>query len=144
MVLESLGEPKDEVLEPVGLGFPVLVGDVAEGPVGEARRSHLLFAEDAERPVARVCDDHLHAGERAAARAFEDGVLAAVNLGDDADTTAAIYGQLAGALYGADAIPERWLDKLVMRDRIIELADELFALSGTISPDESPLPGARV
>ncbi len=71
-------------------------------------------------------------------RAFEDGVLAAVNLGDDADTTAAIYGQLAGALYGADAIPERWLDKLVMRDRIIELADELFALSGTISPDESP------
>ena len=39
---------------------------------------------------------------------FEDGVLAAVNLGDDADTTAAIYGQLAGALYGVDGIPARW------------------------------------
>ena len=39
---------------------------------------------------------------------FEDGVLAAVNLGDDADTTAAIYGQLAGALYGLDGIPARW------------------------------------
>ena len=34
---------------------------------------------------------------------FEAGVLAAVNLGDDADTTAAIYGQLAGALYGLEA-----------------------------------------
>jgi hypothetical protein len=33
-------------------------------------------------------------------RTFEDGVLAAVDLGDDADTTAAIFGQLAGALYG--------------------------------------------
>jgi len=77
-------------------------------------------------------------------RTFEDGVLAAVNLGDDADTTAAIYGQLAGALYGADAIPARWLDKLVMRDRIIELADELFTLSSTISLDESPAPAARV
>ena len=35
-------------------------------------------------------------------------MLAAVNLGDDADTTAAIYGQLAGAIYGLDGIPERW------------------------------------
>ena len=39
---------------------------------------------------------------------FEDGALAAVNLGDDADTTGAIYGQLAGAYYGVDGIPERW------------------------------------
>lgn len=38
-----------------------------------------------------------------------------------------IYGQLAGALYGADAIPARWRAQLVMRDRIEELADELFA-----------------
>ena len=36
---------------------------------------------------------------------FEAGVLAAVNLGDDADTTAAIYGQLAGAVYGLDGHP---------------------------------------
>jgi len=60
---------------------------------------------------------------------FEDGVLAAVNLGDDADTTAAIYGQLAGALMGVDAIPNRWRDQLVMGDRITELADGLLALS---------------
>ena len=43
---------------------------------------------------------------------FEHGALLAVNLGDDADTTGAIYGQLAGAFYGVDAIPERWRAKL--------------------------------
>ena len=61
---------------------------------------------------------------------FEDGVLAAANLGDDADTTAAIFGQLAGALYGVDAIPWRWRNSVVMADRIIEFADALFELAG--------------
>jgi ADP-ribosylglycohydrolase len=37
-------------------------------------------------------------------RSFEDGCLLAVNLGDDADTTAAVYGQLAGAVYGVEGI----------------------------------------
>ncbi|CAF4106270.1 unnamed protein product, partial [Rotaria sordida] len=41
---------------------------------------------------------------------FEKGALAAVNLGDDTDTTAAIYGQLAGAYYGYKNLPEKWLD----------------------------------
>ncbi|CAF1388236.1 unnamed protein product, partial [Rotaria sordida] len=40
---------------------------------------------------------------------FEKGALNAVNLGDDTDTTAAIYGQLAGAHYGYKKIPEKWL-----------------------------------
>jgi ADP-ribosyl-[dinitrogen reductase] hydrolase len=53
---------------------------------------------------------------------FEAGALAAVNLGDDADTTGAVYGQLAGAFYGASAIPERWLAKLAMRELIEEYA----------------------
>ena len=59
---------------------------------------------------------------------WEEGALAAVNLGDDADTTAAIYGQLAGAIYGPQAIPERWLEKLVMREEIEARADTLFKL----------------
>ena len=63
---------------------------------------------------------------------FEQGVLAAVNLGDDADTTAAIYGQLAGAIYGVEVIPERWLRKLVMRAEITKMADELLVLSETV------------
>jgi ADP-ribosylglycohydrolase len=41
---------------------------------------------------------------------FEKGALAAVNLGDDTDTTAAIYGQLAGAYYGYKKLPKHWLE----------------------------------
>jgi len=43
---------------------------------------------------------------------FEHGALLAVNLGDDADTTGAVYGQLAGAYYGVEGIPERWRRRL--------------------------------
>ncbi|MGE4427111.1 MAG: ADP-ribosylglycohydrolase family protein, partial [Solirubrobacteraceae bacterium] len=50
---------------------------------------------------------------------FADAVLAAVNLGDDADTTAAITGQLAGALYGAKAIPHRWRERVHLGDEFV-------------------------
>lgn len=60
---------------------------------------------------------------------FAEAVLLAANLGDDADTTAAITGQLAGALYGARGIPEKWLGKLAWRARIEAGAQALFAAS---------------
>ena len=57
---------------------------------------------------------------------FEDAVILAANLGEDADTTAAITGQLAGALYGMSGIPESWLAKLAWRERIEGMASTLF------------------
>jgi len=62
---------------------------------------------------------------------FEEGCLLAVNLGDDADTTGAIYGQLAGAYYGAAAIPRAWRDCLAMRDLIESYAEGLYRCGGT-------------
>jgi ADP-ribosyl-[dinitrogen reductase] hydrolase len=59
---------------------------------------------------------------------FRDGCLMAANLGDDADTTAAVYGQLAGAWYGAAAIPPDWLAKVAHRELIEFLADRLFEM----------------
>jgi ADP-ribosylglycohydrolase len=56
---------------------------------------------------------------------FEEGLLLAVNLGDDADTTGAVCGQIAGAYYGASAIPTAWIEKLAMRELIEGLADRL-------------------
>ena len=53
---------------------------------------------------------------------FEKGVLAAVNLGDDTDTTAAIYGQLAGACYGYKKIPEEWVKQLYARRFLLNLS----------------------
>jgi hypothetical protein len=46
---------------------------------------------------------------------FKEGCLLAVNLGDDADTTGAIYGQIAGAYYGIQGIPEKWVKKISRR-----------------------------
>jgi len=60
---------------------------------------------------------------------FRDGCLLAVNLGDDADTTGAIYGQLAGAFYGVDAIPRSWQLKLAHRELIENFADRLLGAS---------------
>ena len=57
---------------------------------------------------------------------FSDAVLMAANLGDDADTTAAVTGQLAGAFYGVGAIPSAWLAQLARADDIEELADDLM------------------
>lgn len=61
---------------------------------------------------------------------FRDCILAAANLGGDADTIAAVAGQLAGAKYGMAGIPDEWLAKLAWRDHIIDLAQRLF-LAGT-------------
>lgn len=60
---------------------------------------------------------------------FKEAILKAVNLGDDADTTGAIVGQFAGAHYGLSGIPKSWVEKVTMKDKIIELADRLFELS---------------
>ena len=60
---------------------------------------------------------------------FRDGCLRAVNLGDDADTTGAVYGQLAGAYYGYDAIPPSWREKIALREQIETFARQLLALS---------------
>ena len=57
---------------------------------------------------------------------FRSAILLAANLGDDADTTAAIAGQLAGAIYGAAAIPQDWLAALAWRERLAETAGRLF------------------
>jgi ADP-ribosyl-[dinitrogen reductase] hydrolase len=67
------------------------------------------------------------------ARSFEDCLVATVNLGGDADTTGAIVGAIAGAHFGLDAIPRRWVKKL---DRA--LVEELAALSDKLV-DASPL-----
>jgi ADP-ribosylglycohydrolase len=60
---------------------------------------------------------------------FRDGALKVVNLGRDADTTGAVYGQLAGAYYGVEGIPAAWRDKLAMRELIEQRAGELHEMA---------------
>ena len=60
---------------------------------------------------------------------FEEGTLMAVNLGDDADTTGAIYGQLAGAYYGEIGIPAHWRQQLAFKPQMETMADQLYHLA---------------
>jgi len=64
---------------------------------------------------------------------FEEAVVLAVNHGGDSDSTGAIAGNVAGAIYGADAIPARWLEPLELRDEITAIADDLLGVrDGTL------------
>ena len=60
---------------------------------------------------------------------YKTAILLAANLGEDADTTAAITGQLAGAIYGVSGIPSRWLDQLAWRDRLTSTGSDLYSAS---------------
>lgn len=57
---------------------------------------------------------------------FRDAILLAANLGNDADTVAAITGQIAGAFYGLDCIPDEWVLKITATDEIQQLAEALY------------------
>jgi ADP-ribosylglycohydrolase len=57
---------------------------------------------------------------------YEESVLKAINLGDDTDTIGAITGSLSGLFYGFDSIPNEWVNKLLMKNEIEDLAQRLF------------------
>lgn len=115
------GDPRSEVLKARAVD---LSPKIAEIEAGSWRGKH--------RGGVRSSGYVVHALEAALwcvgrTASFKDAVLLAANLGDDADTVAAITGQLAGALYGWSAVPREWLGRLAMQGRIIGMADELFS-----------------
>jgi len=61
---------------------------------------------------------------------FEEGMLAAVNLGGDSDSIGAVFGQLAGAYYGFDAIPKRWVKSVKDYQKVNSLIEALVHLKG--------------
>lgn len=59
---------------------------------------------------------------------FKDGMMAVIRLGGDTDTNAACYGQLAGAYYGYNAIPEEWKNEVHLSKELVEIADKLLEM----------------
>jgi ADP-ribosyl-[dinitrogen reductase] hydrolase len=120
------GKPKDEIL---AMNHLVLtepkVAAIAAGAYHNKARAEIVGSGYCVQSLeaALWCFDHTDS--------FAEAILEAANLGDDADTTAAIAGQLAGAYYGSEAIPEHWLNKLYMRAEIEAMADGLYARSRT-------------
>ena len=123
LLLRALeGAPRDALLRaPAPAGASARVREIAEGGYVTKSRDQVTGSG--------YCVDSLEAALWcfATTDSFEACVLAAANLGDDADTTAAIVGQVAGAHYGVDAIPAHWRAKLAMREDIDDLARALFA-----------------
>jgi ADP-ribosylglycohydrolase len=130
MICRALrGDSKDDVLlrdAETPLGPPrvsaIARGDYRRLPEDEIRGSGYVV-ESLEAAV--WCFAHTNS--------YDAAVLRAANLGDDADTTAAVCGQLAGAFYGASGIPDRWLMRLAKRDHIVTLAEQLWAATASSS-----------
>ena len=59
-------------------------------------------------------------------KSFEEGMIAAVNLGGDSDSIGAVYGQIAGAYYGYDAIPDRWKKGIIEKVFIDNLFNNMI------------------
>ena len=115
------GAPRDALMHaPPPAGASARVREIAEGAHARKTREQVSGSG--------YCVDSLEAALWcfATTDSFEHAVLTAANLGDDADTTAAIVGQIAGAHYGVDGIPARWRAKLAMRDEIDALARAMF------------------
>ena len=126
LILGALaGRPKEELLSP-DFYQGALVPEIAEIAAGSYKQKNPPAIAGTGYMV-RSLEAALWAFYRS--NTFEKGALLAVNLGNDADTTGAIYGQLAGVYYGMSAIPAGWLEQLAMRDTITVLADGLLALS---------------
>jgi ADP-ribosylglycohydrolase len=117
------GAPKEELLDTGFWQDGELVPEIEEVARGSFRRRDPPEIEGSGY-VVRSLEAALWALERS--ETFREGCLLAVNLGDDTDTTAAVFGQLAGALYGEDEIPEEWRAQLARRELVERLADALF------------------
>jgi len=125
------GRPKDELLSPAFCPVPGLWDEIPLAPEIAAITAGSF--KQKEPPAIRGTGyvvDCLEAALWAFHRSydFREGALLAVNLGNDADTTGAVHGQIAGAYYGAEGIPKEWCDKLAHRELIERLADQLVDL----------------
>jgi ADP-ribosyl-[dinitrogen reductase] hydrolase len=106
------GEERESILAPLAGEYDADLGALAAGRYREKKRAELS-------PSGYVVDS-LEAALWCFARAedFRAGCLEAANLGGDADTIAAIYGQIAGAYFGEQGLPAEWLAKLAWREEI--------------------------
>lgn len=133
LILGALeGRSKEELLSPMFSIIPGLWGDeplepkiaaIAEGDFKSADRVAVTGTGGYVVTSLHIALWAFHHTDN-----FRDGALKAVNVGYDADTYGAIYGQLAGAYYGASGIPAEWHEILAGRDLIESFATKLYEL----------------
>ena len=122
MIADAIeGKGLDQILARKAETYGSLIGPIAEGSWRGRHRSTI----EASGYVVHALEASIWCVARS--HDFESAVLMAANLGQDADTTAAITGQLAGAFYGASAIPAHWRERVAWSERITAMAERLTA-----------------
>ena len=126
------GKSKESILDFTGLEFKQL--DERLKPIIQGAYKSKT---ETEIKTTGYCLDTIEAAVWAFQKtnSFEDGLILVVNMGDDADTVGAVYGQLAGAFYGMDKISYQWVTKLVKPELIDETAIQLLNCSTFIDKD---------
>lgn len=123
------GRPREEVLDPdwdvlarmeSAVKFPLEIRDVIRGSFRRRQPPEIVGSGYVVRSLEAALWAFHDADD------FRTAVLRAVNLGDDADTTGAVCGQLAGAYWGVQGIPGEWLDGLARRDLIDPILEKII------------------
>jgi ADP-ribosyl-[dinitrogen reductase] hydrolase len=126
LILAALnGKSKEEVLRDQHTSFAPKIAAIAAGSFKRKQPPEIRGTGYVVASLEAALWAFYHAHD------FREGALLAVNLGDDADTNGAVYGQLAGAFYGEDDIPTAWRDTIAQREFIGELAVNLYAATQT-------------
>ncbi|WP_435095153.1 ADP-ribosylglycohydrolase family protein [Halarchaeum sp. P4] len=120
-LLGDAADPLADALDAVRGDAPAELLD-ALAPVADGREIAVLRTTGY---VVHTLQTALH--DALCAESAEDAIVTAVNRGGDTDTVGAVAGAVAGARFGADALPERWLDVIDERERLESLALELAA-----------------
>lgn len=123
------GLPRDQVLDPHG---PILIPLLDDPDMPEPISQVAMGSFRNHNPPAIRGSGHVVKSLEAALWAFNGSpdfptaILRAVNLGEDADSTGAVAGQLAGACFGETAIPSAWLKDLARMDMIEQVLNPLL------------------
>jgi ADP-ribosyl-[dinitrogen reductase] hydrolase len=122
------GRPRSEVLSSRAGDWAGRISEIMDGSWRGKSRSEI----QSSGYVAHSLEAALWCVARTGS--FEEAIILAANLSGDADTTAAITGQLAGALYGYQGIPRRWLGQLTGQGMIFGLARQLVDRTSAAAP----------
>lgn len=126
-ILTGQEEPLGKALDHVASDAPAALLDALRPVPGEIDPDELLSSGY----VVDTLQTALYHG--LTADTAEDGIIAAVNMGEDTDTVGAVTGAIAGARFGSDAVPARWVSEL-------ECASELRQLAATLADEEITVP----
>ena len=113
------GKPRREVLAPRSFDGAPAIAEIVGGSWRGSPRETIRSSGD----VVHTLEAAIWSVARTAN--FRNAVLLAANLADDADTVAAVTGQLAGAIYGLSGIPSEWLERIEWKDRLLDTARRL-------------------